>query len=68
MRVKHRTVGADNPFHPKNAPPDQYLIPEVIAEKPIKLDHKGFDAKKIKFSGKLGDLGYRILEDYRTAG
>ena len=22
MRVKHRTVGADNPFHPKNAPPD----------------------------------------------
>lgn len=68
MRIKHRMVGPENPFHTKNAPPQQYLIPEKIIDKPCKIDHKGADSKKIPFSGKLGVHGFRIIEDYRKAG
>ena len=67
MREKHRSIGNDSPFHPKNAPPDQYLIPEKILEKPCKLHIEASDAKKIPFSGKVGVLGYRILENHRKA-
>lgn len=67
MRFKHRNVGPMSPFHPKNAPPDQYLTPEVILEKPGKIDMTGSNTKHIPYSGKLGGLGYRILEDRRKA-
>ena len=60
-------VGPESPFHAANVPPDQYIIPEVILEKPGKLDHKGFDQKTVPFSGKLGVLGYKILDDWRKA-
>ena len=58
MRVKHRMAGINNPFNPANVPPEQYRQPEKVTENPTKLDHRGFDAKKIAFSGKLGTLGY----------
>lgn len=57
MRIKNRNVSMDSPFDPKNVPPNQYLQPEKILEKPCKLDHTGIDATKIPFSGKLGELG-----------
>lgn len=61
-------AGINNPFNPANVPPEQYRQPEKVTENPTKLDHRGFDAKKIAFSGKLGTLGYQILEDYKKAG
>ena len=67
MRVKHRSVGPQSPFHPSNVPPDQYVIPEVILEKPCKLDHHGVDTRKIPYSGKLGTLGHKILADFKKA-
>ena len=67
MRKKHREVGNDSPFHADNAPPDQYLIPEVIMEKPCKLSLKGSDSKKVPYSGKMGVLGYRIIDNHRKA-
>ena len=67
VRIKNRAVGPKNPFHPKNVPPDQYIIPEKILEKPCKLDHRGFDAKTIPYSGRLGNFGYKIIEDHRKA-
>ena len=67
MRQKHRNIGDDSPFHPNNAPPDQYLIPEKILDKPCKLSIDASDVKKIPYSGKVGVLGYRILESHRKA-
>jgi len=61
-------VGPGNPFHAQNKPPAQHIVPEIITVNPCKLDMKGADTKKIPFSGKLGVLGQRILNDYRTAG
>ena len=60
-------VGPMSPFHPKNAPPEQYLTPEVIMEKPCKIDLTGVNTSKIPYSGKLGNLGYRIIEDSHKA-
>ena len=56
-----------SPFHPKNAPPKQYLTPEVIMEKPCKIDMKGVDTTKIPYSGKLGNFGYRIIDSPQKA-
>ena len=67
MRLKHRNVGPLSPFHPKNVPPEQYITPEIIMEKPGKLDMTGSNTKKIPFSGKVGVLGYRIIEDSHKA-
>ena len=36
-------------------------------EKPCKIDMSGVNTKKIPFSGKMGALGYRILEDVHQA-
>jgi len=47
MRYKHRHVGPNSPFHPKNIPPDQYRIPEKITASPTKINHTGFDARTI---------------------
>mmetsp|Transcript_876 Transcript_876/g.1325 ORF Transcript_876/g.1325 Transcript_876/m.1325 type:complete len:111 (+) Transcript_876:555-887(+) len=38
MRIKHRNVSQDSPFDPKNKPPDQYIRPENVIEKPCKID------------------------------
>ena len=56
-----------SPFHSKNIPPSQYTTPDYILEKPCKIDMKGVDTSKIPYSGKLGNLGYRIIEDRHKA-
>ena len=40
MRLKHRNVSGDSPFDPVNKPPNQYVQPEKILDKPGKLDLK----------------------------
>jgi len=67
MRIKHRMVGPDNPFHTKNVPPEQYRIPEKVTLAPNKVDTRGFDGKKIPFSGKLGPLGYQLIADHKKS-
>mmetsp|Transcript_25030 Transcript_25030/g.31312 ORF Transcript_25030/g.31312 Transcript_25030/m.31312 type:complete len:140 (+) Transcript_25030:579-998(+) len=67
MRYKHRNVGPSSPFHPKNVPPEQYRIPEKITGSPNKIDHRGFDANTIKYSGRVSSLGYKLLADHRKA-
>ena len=57
MRIKNRNVSKDSPFDPKNKPPDQYIRPEVILDKPCKIDPNKIDASKIPLAGKLGTLG-----------
>ena len=57
MRVKHRNVSFDSPFDPKNKPPDQYTRPELMLEKPGKIDLTKIDVSKVKNAGKLGVLG-----------
>ena len=67
MRVKNRNVSNDSPFDPRNKPPDQYVKPERILEKPCKLDLRGIDSSKIPLAGKLGSLGHKILSDFKNA-
>lgn len=67
MRKKHRSLNQDSPFHPNNVPPDQYIVPETILEKPGKLNLNASTTKKIPFSGKAGILGNRIIENPRMA-
>ena len=67
MRIKHRNVSYDSPFDPKNKPPEQYIKPEYILEKPSKLDLSKYDASKIPLAGKLGTLGKMILQDKKNA-
>ena len=57
----------ESPFDPRNKPPDQYLKPEVILEKPGKIDLRMIDASKIPLAGKLGTLGQKILSDFKNA-
>ena len=57
MRIKHRNVSQDSPFDPKNKPPDQYVKPENVIEKPCKIDLSQIDGSKIPLAGKLGTLG-----------
>lgn len=58
MRIKNRNVSQDSPFDPKNKPPDQYLRPENILDKPCKIDLKKIDCSKVPLAGKLGTLGH----------
>lgn len=67
MRVKHRNVSKESPFDPKNKPPDQYIRPENVIEKPCKIDLSKIDASKIPLAGKLGKLGQKILDDFKNA-
>ena len=67
MRIKHRNVSRDSPFDPKNKPPDQYIRPENVIDKPCKIDLSKIDAKKIPLAGKLGMLGQKILSDFKNA-
>lgn len=67
MRIKHRNVSYDSPFDPKNKPPDQYLKPENVLEKPCKIDITQVDGSKIPLAGKLGTLGQKILNDFKNA-
>lgn len=67
MRIKHRNVGKDNPFDPKNKPPDQYIKPDYMIDKPCKIDVSKMDATKIPLAGKLGTLGQKILNDFKNA-
>ena len=67
MRLKHRNVGDQNPFHTKNAPPKEYTVPDIITANPCKITHVGVDSRLIPYSGKLGTLGKKILEDYKKA-
>ena len=57
MRKKHRNVSKDSPFDPVNKPPDQYIIPEKVCEKPGKFNLKQVDISKVPLAGKLGMLG-----------
>lgn len=34
---------------------------------PCKIDMRGVDSKKIPFSGKMGNLGHRIIQDHKKA-
>ena len=67
MRLKHRNVGPANPFHPKNVPPEQYRIPEPITASPNKVTKSRKESNEIVYSGKMGALGQKILEDSRKA-
>jgi hypothetical protein len=67
VRLKHRNVCFDSPFDPRNKPPDQYVKPEVILEKPGKIDLTKIDTSKIPLAGKLGILGQKILDDFKNA-
>lgn len=67
MRYKHRNVSVDSPFDPRNKPPDQYIKPEQILEKPCKLDLNSIDVSQVPLAGKLGILGQKILEDFKKA-
>ena len=67
MQIKHRNVSPDSPFDPKNKPPEQYIRPENVIEKPCKIDLSKIDIKKIPLAGKLGVLGSKILNDFKTA-
>jgi len=67
MRVKHRNVSKESPFDPKNKPPDQYLRPDNVIDKPCKIDLSKLDASKIPLAGKLGRLGEKILSDFKNA-
>ena len=62
MRIKNRNVSYDSPFDPKNVPPNQYIQPEKILEKPCKLDLTGIDSSKVPLAGRLGQLGKEILK------
>ena len=50
-----------------NKPPDQYVKPEKMLEKPGKLDLSQIDASKVPLAGKLGTLGQMILQDKKNA-
>lgn len=67
MRIKHRNVSYDSPFDPKNKPPDQYIKPEKMLEKPGKIDLTKIDVSKVPLAGKLGILGQMILDDKKNA-
>lgn len=67
MRLKHRNVSPSSPFNPKNKPPDQYISPENVMEKPCKIDLTKIDGTKIPIAGKLGRLGQKILSDFKNA-
>ena len=67
MRLKHRNAGPSNPFHPQNVPPEQYRIPEHITASPTKVSPNKLGSKSIKYSGKMGKLGYKLLVDSRKA-
>lgn len=62
MRKKNRGVSSDSPFYEGNSPPQQYLeIDYKLAEKPTKINPASIDISKIKATGKLSDVGKRIL-------
>ena len=67
MRLKHRNVSMDSPFDPRNKPPEQYIKPENILDKPCKLDLSKMDVSKVPLAGKLGILGQKILDDKKKA-
>lgn len=43
MRARHRELSPDNPFQSKNIPPKQHLEPELILDKPGKIDLKKYE-------------------------
>ena len=67
MRIRHRNVSMDSPFDPNNKPPEQYIKPENVIGKPCKIDVTKIDARKIPLAGKLGNLGQKILSDFKNA-
>lgn len=67
MRIKHRMAGPANPFNPMNKAPAEHIVPDIITMNPCKVNMRGVDTKSVPFSGKLGDLGHRILNDYKKA-
>ena len=67
MRFKHRNVSGDSPFDPVNKPPNQYVQPENILEKPGKIDLAKIDVSKVPLAGKLGTMGQAIINDKKKA-
>lgn len=67
MRLKHRNVSGDSPFDPANKPPNQYVQPENILDKPGKIDLKKIDVSKVPLAGKLGTMGQAIISDKKKA-
>lgn len=59
MRLKHRGVSEASSFHPTNK--HQYPNNEKILDKPGKLHLQLSDCKKIAYSGKIGELGEKII-------
>lgn len=63
MRKLNKNVSPDSPFHSSNIPPKQYLEwDKQIAKNPTKMNPSIQDLSKIKASGKMSEVGLKILK------
>lgn len=63
MRRKNRGASPDSPFYEGNKPPKEYLeFNYKLTDKPTKFNPASIDMSKVKATGKLSEVGKRVLE------
>lgn len=57
QRKRMRNVSFDSPFEPRNKPPAQHLAPDIIMEKPGKIDMLRQPRNTKPLAGRLSEIG-----------